>query len=59
MPPHTPRPTRPSSKPERQRSRTIYDGVIRATTRSFLLALGQSDAEIERPHVGSSTPGAR
>ncbi|MBV9136538.1 MAG: dihydroxy-acid dehydratase [Hyphomicrobiales bacterium] len=52
MPPHTPRPTRSSSKPERQRSRTIYDGVIRATTRSFLLALGQSDAEIERPHVG-------
>ncbi|MBV8428197.1 MAG: dihydroxy-acid dehydratase [Hyphomicrobiales bacterium] len=43
---------RPATKPARQRSRTIYDGVIRATTRSFLLALGQSDAEIERPHVG-------
>ncbi|MFI5015139.1 MAG: dihydroxy-acid dehydratase [Hyphomicrobiales bacterium] len=52
MPSHTPRLTRPPSKPERQRSRTIYEGVIRATTRSFLLALGQSDAEIARPHVG-------
>jgi dihydroxy-acid dehydratase len=52
MPSHTPRLTRPASKPERQRSRTIYDGVIRATTRSFLLALGQSDAEIARPHIG-------
>jgi len=49
---HTPRPTRPASKPGRLRSRTIHDGVIRATTRSFLLALGQSDAEIARPHVG-------
>ena len=52
MPSHTPRLTRPAAKPARQRSRTIYDGLIRATTRSFLLALGQSDAEIERPHVG-------
>ncbi len=52
MPSHTPRLTRPASKPVRQRSRTIYDGVIRATTRSFLLALGQSDAEIARPHIG-------
>ena len=52
MPSHKPRPMRPATKPARQRSRTIYDGVIRATTRSFLLALGQSDAEIERPHVG-------
>jgi dihydroxy-acid dehydratase len=52
MPSHTPRLTRPASKPARQRSRTIYDGVIRATTRSFLLALGQSDAEIARPHIG-------
>ena len=52
MPSHTPRLTRPASRPERQRSRTIYDGVIRATTRSFLLALGQSDAEIARPHIG-------
>ena len=52
MPSHTPRLTRPAEKPKRQRSRTIYDGVIRATTRSFLMGLGQSDAEIERPHVG-------
>ena len=52
MPSHTPRSTRPAKKAERLRSRTIYDGVIRATTRSFLLALGQSDAEIERPHIG-------
>jgi dihydroxy-acid dehydratase len=52
MPSHKPRLTRPASKPERQRSRIIYDGVIRATTRSFLLALGQSDAEIKRPHIG-------
>ncbi|MBV8962708.1 MAG: dihydroxy-acid dehydratase [Hyphomicrobiales bacterium] len=52
MPSHTPRLTRPAKRPERQRSRTIYEGVIRATTRSFLLALGQSDGEIERPHIG-------
>ena len=52
MPSHTPRFAPPAEKPQRQRSRTIYDGLIRATTRSFLLALGQSDAEIERPHVG-------
>jgi len=52
MPSHTPRPTRPSAKPERLRSCTIYDGLIRAATRSFLLGLGQSDAEIGRPHVG-------
>ena len=52
MPSHTPRFTRPARKPERQRSRTVYDGLIRATTRSFLLALGQSDAEIARPHIG-------
>ncbi|MBV9519525.1 MAG: dihydroxy-acid dehydratase [Hyphomicrobiales bacterium] len=52
MPSHTPRLTRPAKRPERQRSRTIYEGVIRATTRSFLLALGQSDGEIERLHIG-------
>jgi dihydroxy-acid dehydratase len=52
VPSHTPRLARPAAKPGRLRSRTIYDGLIRATTRSFLLALGQSDAEIARPHVG-------
>jgi dihydroxy-acid dehydratase len=35
----------------RFRSATIYDGIIRMTTRSFLYALGQDDADIERPHV--------
>jgi dihydroxy-acid dehydratase len=52
VPFHTPRLVRPKAKPARQRSRTIYEGLIRATTRSFLMGLGQSDAEIERPHVG-------
>ena len=52
MPSHTPRLTRPAEKPARLRSRTIYDGLIRATTRSFLMGLGQSDSEVERPHVG-------
>lgn len=34
------------------RSATIYDGTLRATTRSFLYALGQDDEEITRPHIG-------
>lgn len=34
------------------RSATIRDGVIRATTRSFLGALGQDDDDILRPHIG-------
>jgi dihydroxy-acid dehydratase len=34
------------------RSATIYDGTLRATTRSFLQALGQDDDEIARPHIG-------
>jgi dihydroxy-acid dehydratase len=34
------------------RSATIRDGVIRATTRSFLHALGQDDEDIARPHIG-------
>jgi len=33
----------------RFRSATIYEGILRATTRSFLYALGQDDADIERP----------
>ncbi len=36
----------------RFRSATMYDGLIRATTRSFLHAMGLDDAEIRRPHVG-------
>jgi len=34
------------------RSATIRDGTIRATTRSFLHALGQDDEDIARPHIG-------
>ncbi|MGA0572978.1 dihydroxy-acid dehydratase [Variovorax sp. VNK109] len=34
------------------RSATIYEGTIRATTRSFLYGLGLDDEDIERPHVG-------
>ncbi len=37
---------------KRFRSATIRDGVIRATTRSFLHALGQDDEDIARPHIG-------
>ncbi|RYY99167.1 MAG: dihydroxy-acid dehydratase [Comamonadaceae bacterium] len=36
----------------RFRSATIYDGLVRATTRSFLGGLGQDDDEITRPHIG-------
>src|SRR5882757_1832109 len=35
----------------RFRSATIREGILRTTTRSFLYALGQDDADIERPHV--------
>jgi dihydroxy-acid dehydratase len=34
------------------RSATIYDGTLRATTRSFLHALGQDEEDIQRPHIG-------
>lgn len=34
------------------RSATLYEGTIRATTRSFLHALGQDDEDIARPHIG-------
>lgn len=34
------------------RSATIRQGTVRATTRSFLHALGQDDEDIERPHIG-------
>jgi dihydroxy-acid dehydratase len=38
--------------PKKFRSATIYEGTIRATTRSFLHALGQDDEDIARPHIG-------
>ncbi|ADZ71589.1 dihydroxy-acid dehydratase [Polymorphum gilvum] len=47
----TPRRTPPEGMPPRLRSRTIYTGTIRATTRSFLYGIGFDDEEIERPHV--------
>ena len=34
------------------RSATLYEGTIRATTRSFLHALGQDEDDIARPHIG-------
>jgi len=34
------------------RSATLVDGTIRATTRSFLHALGQDAEDIARPHIG-------
>jgi dihydroxy-acid dehydratase len=41
-----------STPPRKFRSATIYEGTVRATTRSFLYALGQDDEEITRPHIG-------
>jgi dihydroxy-acid dehydratase len=37
--------------PRRFRSQTMYDGLIRSTTRGFLYGLGQDDDEIARPHL--------
>ncbi len=37
--------------PRRFRSQTIYEGLIRSATRAFLHGLGQSEAEIARPHL--------
>ncbi len=45
-------PTSQSATPPAFRSALIRTGTIRATTRSFLHALGQDDEDIERPHVG-------
>lgn len=36
----------------RFRSAAIHEGLLRAPTHAFLQALGQSDEEIARPHVG-------
>jgi dihydroxy-acid dehydratase len=40
------------NKPRQFRSATLVEGTLRATTRSFLHALGQDDEDIARPHVG-------
>ena len=49
------KPTRPdpagATTPRRFRSQTLHTGLIRATTRSFLYALGQDDDEVRRPHL--------
>ena len=36
----------------RWRSATIREGVVRSTTRAFLYALGEDDADMKRPHIG-------
>jgi len=41
----------PERAPRRFRSATIYEGLIRSTTRGFLYGLGQDDEEIARPHL--------
>lgn len=42
-----------NNKPPRKfRSATLVEGTIRATTRSFLHALGQDEDDIARPHIG-------
>ncbi len=38
--------------PRKFRSATLIEGTIRATTRSFLHALGQDEDDIARPHIG-------
>lgn len=41
------------TEPKRKfRSATLVEGTIRATTRSFLYALGQDEDDIARPHIG-------
>lgn len=34
------------------RSATVHEGLLRASARSFLHALGQDDEDIARPHIG-------
>jgi dihydroxy-acid dehydratase len=42
-----------SDSPKRKfRSATVHEGLIRASARSFLYALGQDDDEVARPHIG-------
>ena len=48
---YSPRLTPPQDRPKRFRSQTMYEGLIRTATRSFLYGLGQDDEEIRRPHV--------
>ena len=45
------KPAAPAGGPRRFRSEIVYDGLIRASARSFLYALGQDDDDIARPHV--------
>lgn len=47
-----PAPPDPDATRPRLRSATIYEGPLRATTRSFLHALGQDDEDIARAHIG-------
>src|SRR5258708_31388085 len=35
----------------RFKSATVREGLLRTTSRSFLYALGEDDADIERPHI--------
>lgn len=42
----------PKNSKQRFRSETVYRGVMRASARSFLYALGQDDDELQRPHIG-------
>ncbi len=43
-----------SQDPSRRkfRSATVHEGLLRASARSFLHALGQDDEDIARPHIG-------
>ncbi len=45
------KPGSPDATPRRFRSSVIDEGLIRATTRAFLYALGQDEDEIKRPRV--------
>ncbi|MFD0669402.1 dihydroxy-acid dehydratase [Ramlibacter sp. MAHUQ-53] len=38
--------------PRKFRSATVHQGLLRASARSFLHALGQDDDDIARPHIG-------
>jgi len=38
--------------PRRLRSATMHEGLLRASSRAFLFALGQDDEDVARPHIG-------
>ncbi|MEJ7931527.1 dihydroxy-acid dehydratase [Ramlibacter sp. AN1015] len=42
----------PKAATRRLRSQTMHEGLLRASSRGFLHALGQDDEDIARPHVG-------